>query len=107
MLHSGTSKSSGYNVRCIRIPEDAQTLKPVESVFVNKSKLSLQTGKTYQLKAAVNPADATHKEIFWSSDDHSVAIVDNTGKVIAVGTGTATVRATTGVKSGKCVVTVF
>ena len=42
---------------------------------------------TYQLKATVKPEDASNKNVIWSSDDPSVATVDENGLVTAVGEG--------------------
>ena len=50
---------------------------------------------TAQLRANVYPADATNKNVVWSSSDTSVAGVDENGVVSTCGAGTATVTATT------------
>jgi uncharacterized protein (TIGR02145 family) len=93
-------------VRCVRIPEDSPQLIPVTGIFVNKSSLTLTSGDTYTLKAAINPSNASHNEADWSTDDPSIAIVDETGTVTAVGPGSTVIRAIAGMKSGKCNVTV-
>ncbi len=61
---------------------------------------------TAQLSANVMPADATNKEVIWSSSDTSVAGVDANGVVSTCGAGTATVTATTvdGGFKAQCVV---
>lgn len=44
--------------------------------------------------------------VTWSSSDETVATVDENGKVVAVGEGSATITATLGSKSATCSVTV-
>lgn len=46
-------------------------------------------GATYQLSAKISPVDTKHNALSWSSDDTSVATVDQNGKVTAVGNGRA------------------
>lgn len=106
LLHGGSSRSSSYSVRCVRMPEDSPQLIPVTNVFVNKSSISLSTGDTYALRAAINPSNASHNEADWSTDNPSVATVDETGTVTAVGPGSTVIRAIAGMKSGKCNITV-
>lgn len=48
-------------------------------------------GATYQLSAKITPANTKHNALSWSSDDTSVATVDQNGKVTAVGNGYATI----------------
>ena len=93
-------------IRCIKAPEGTISATPVKQVFVNKASLQLRTGETYRLNAAVDPADATHNVVEWSSDNPEIAEVDQTGKVIAISAGTAVIRAAAGLKVGKCVITV-
>ena len=60
---------------------------PAEGVDLSKGKLSLQTGETAQLKAVFNPKDTTNTVCYWSSEDESVAKVDENGLVTAVAPG--------------------
>lgn len=81
----------------------------VTSVTVSPSTLSLNVGASANLSATVLPSNATNKSLTWSSSDTSVATVSQTGRVTAVGTGTATIRATAtdgSNKYGTCAVTV-
>ena len=74
-------------------------------VFLNKSKLTLQAGKTYQLKATL--PSKTASGLTWSSSNTSIAWVDDSGKVIAVGAGKAVITVKTYNKhSASCSITV-
>ena len=66
-------------------------------------------GATVQLTAEVRDQNAgvmAGATVTWSSGDTSVATVDASGLVTAVGNGTATITASTGSASGSAVVTV-
>lgn len=80
----------------------------VTGVSLDKTTLSVETGKTATLKATVTPGNATNKAVSWSSDTAGVATVDNAGKVTTVKAGTAkiTVKTTDGAKTATCTVTV-
>ena len=83
---------------------------PVTGVTLNESSITLNTGKatTGQLTATIAPSNATNKNVSWNSSNTSVATVDSTGKITAVGVGTATITVTTsdGNKTANCNVTV-
>ena len=81
----------------------------VSSIAMTPASKSMYAGDSDTLKAAVLPGDATNQEVIWSSSNASIATVSQTGKVIAVSAGTATVTATAKDGSGKkatCAVTV-
>ena len=82
------------------------SFKKVEKVVVTPAthKFS-KKGETVTLKATIEPADASYPEIKWSTNDPSVAVVDETtGVVTSTGGGKAIIKATA-VKddvSGQC-----
>lgn len=82
---------------------------PVSKVKLNKASLSLKTGQTFKLKAAISPKKATNKKVIYKSSNKAVASVTAKGVVKAGSAGTAKITATaadgTG-KSAKCAVTV-
>lgn len=87
------------------------TVKAVEvsSVDLNRSAVSVTIGKTYTLKADVSPSNATNKSLSWKTSNSKVATVSSSGKITAVGVGTATITATAKDGSGEkdtCKVTV-
>ncbi|MDR3236182.1 MAG: SUMF1/EgtB/PvdO family nonheme iron enzyme [Prevotellaceae bacterium] len=79
----------------------------VTGVSLDKTTLTLAAGARETLTATVAPADATNKAVAWTSSDNAVAAVA-AGVVTAVGTGSATITATTadGGKTAVCAVTI-
>ena len=77
------------------------------SVALNKTTLTLDIGKTSNLRATVYPSNASNKKCTWSSSNTSVATVDSNGKVTAKASGTATITVkTSNGKTANCKVTV-
>ena len=77
------------------------------SVALNKTTLTLDTGKTSNLKATVYPSNAANKKCTWRSSNTSVVTVDGNGKVTAKASGTATITVkTSNGKTATCKVTV-
>ena len=81
---------------------------PVTGVTLNKTSTILTIGANETLEATVLPANATNKEVTWSSNNTAVATVDNSGKVTAIGAGTANITVSTqdGAKTATCTVNV-
>lgn len=79
----------------------------VSSVQVTPETAEIEVGETLTLTATVLPEDATDKTITWSSDNTSVATVDEAGLVTGIAVGTATITATAGEKAAVCPVTVI
>ena len=98
-----TSKDSGVSATCV-----VRVTKDVVGVVLDCTFKWLAAGSSFQLTATVIPADATNKNVTWSSSDTNVATVDQTGKVTAVNGGTATITVTTEQNSytAECVVKV-
>ena len=70
-----------------------ESVVPVTSVKLNKNELELAKGDSEQLTATVEPENATNKNVIWSSDNPSIATVDENGKVTAVNAGETTIYA--------------
>ena len=86
-----------------------QTAVSVTSVTLDKVGLEITVGDPdVQLTATVAPDDATDKIVIWSSNNETVATVDQKGNVHAVASGTATITVKTvdGEKTATCKVTV-
>ena len=79
---------------------------PVTGITLDQTSLSLEKGNTATLHATVTPSYATNPTVTWFSSNETVAAVDRTGKVTAVGGGTAVITARAGSYSVSCTVTV-
>ena len=79
---------------------------PVEKITLDTYSATLEEGDYIWLNATVWPADATERNVDWSSSDTQVINVYTDGRVSAVGVGTATVTASAGGKTAECVITV-
>ena len=71
-------------------------------IKLNKTKISLQRGKTYTLKVK-----GTKKKVKWSSNKKTIATVTRKGKVTSQKQGTAVITAKIGKKKYKCKVKVW
>jgi uncharacterized protein YjdB len=67
----------------------------VTGVSLNKSSIKLEKGSSETLVATVTPSDAENKSVLWSSSNSSVASVDSSGNVTAVGRGSCNITVTT------------
>lgn len=83
-------------------------VQKVTGVTLNRSSISLYTGKAYTLTPTVLPATATDKRVTWTSSNSRIATVDANGKVTGVAKGVAEIVAMTvdGKFTAKCTVTV-
>jgi hypothetical protein len=69
---------------------------PVTGVGINPAgDTTLALNQSVQLTPVIIPADATNKTVSWSSSNTQVVTVDASGKITAVGTGSATITVTT------------
>lgn len=81
----GKGKKASCNIRVVQ---------PVTSISLNKTYVSIEGGDTINLIATANPTSADNREIVWSTSDGSIATVDQTGKVTAIGKGNCKITAT-------------
>lgn len=68
-------------------------VRPVESISVNPSSVTIMEGGTADVVATVTPSNATFTDLDWASSDPAIAKVDYNGTI-------------TGVSAGVCYVTV-
>ena len=66
----------------------------VTGISINKTSTTIVVGGTEQLSAIVSPTDASNKGVIWSSNNTSIASVNN-GLVTAKAEGSATITAKT------------
>ena len=68
---------------------------PVTGITLDQPEITIEVLKdAKQLKATVEPANATNKDVVFSSSNTNVAVVSNTGLVTAINNGTATITVT-------------
>ena len=76
------------------------------AIVLNQSEVSLLVGETYQLRVGYENYEGTPEGVIYTSDNGSVAAVDQNGRISAVGAGRAVITATKGSRTASCVVTV-
>ena len=75
--------------------------KATESIIISPSgDMTVEMGRTVILTATVTPDDAANKNVTWSSDNISIAIVNEAGVVTGISEGTTIIRATAADGSG-------
>ena len=70
------------------------TENPVTSVTLNRSTATLKATETVQLSGSVLPANASNKNLVWTTSDENIATVSESGIVTAVAVGEVTITAT-------------
>lgn len=83
--------------------------KPVESVTISPTDITMKIKEEQLLSVAITPGDAADKTVSWHSTNSDIAIVDDTGKVVAAAEGTAEIYCVShngNIESNHCRVTV-
>lgn len=98
-------KNDGVDLKSFAVSGDQKNI-PATGIKLNAVEVNLNLAGTFQLEAALEPANTT-ASVTWSSSDESVAKVDSYGVVTAVKGGTAviTAAAADGIKA-ECTVNV-
>ena len=92
----------------VTVTASASSAVPVSGVTLNTNTLEIEIDDSYTLGEIITPNNATDRGVTWTSDDDTVATVDNNGKVKAIKTGKAIITVTTvdGNFTATCEVTV-
>ena len=100
--------SGQSDVAIYKKQSSGSTSVAVTGVTLDQTSLDLTIGDKVTLTATISPDNATNKNISWSSDNPTVADVDEEGLVTAVTAGTATITVTSedGNKRATCTATV-
>ena len=100
---TATSSFGGKKAIC-----KIKVIRPVTSVKLSKSSITILKNKTFKLSAIVSPTNATIKSVKWKSLDPLIVSISSNGTVKGIKKGTVFVMATTveGGKTAKCKVTV-
>ena len=97
-----TGKQEGTVIVTVTSTEDATvtasctvTIKPIEltKITLNKKETTIGMGKTEKLEVIYEPKNATYKDITWSTNNNTIATVEN-GTITGIKAGTATITAT-------------
>ncbi|MDR2293463.1 MAG: Ig-like domain-containing protein [Prevotellaceae bacterium] len=79
----------------------------IDKITFDQNELKLTVGEKKTLTATILPEDATNKTLTWSSNDKSVADVNDSGVVTGTGAGTTTIFVTSANKvQASCIVIV-
>lgn len=98
--------SNGVTHTCSATGCTVTIVKPVTSIKLDKTSVTLKKGETAKLVATVEPGDATNKKVTYTSSNKKIAKVSADGTITAVGGGTATITAKAGDKKATCKVNV-
>lgn len=102
-----TAENGNTKTYTLDITRNATNAVPLTGISLDKTELTMFNGETKQLTVNYNPTNTTDsKDVKWTTSDKSVATVDENGKVVAIGKGTATITATVGKFTVTCKVTV-
>ena len=103
---TGTTIVSVKTYNGLRAVCNVTVKKAPDKVTLNKTSRKMGVGETFQLTAKL-PEGTASDSMVWTTSSKKVADVDATGKITAMGTGTATITVTTfNGKSATCKVTV-
>ena len=67
----------------------------VTGISLDQESTSIVVGGIILLTVTIEPAEATNTDVSWSTSDETIAVVSETGIVIGMAAGTATITATT------------
>ena len=84
-------------------------IKKADGISLDKNVLTLGVDETESLTVIFEPADVTDKHVTWSSNEPTIAMVNDDGEVTALVPGTATITVSTdgGKHTAICSVTVI
>lgn len=74
---------------------DVYVRQLANKITINKNKIMLYKGNSFNLLAKIKPENVTVKKVKWRTSNNKIATVDSNGKVTAKSKGTCTITATT------------
>lgn len=86
-----TTEEGGFKEKCTIVVKRISAT----GITLNHNEISLIVGQNQALVATITPPNAEDKTIIFSSSNQSVATVNSSGLVTAIGKGTAIITATT------------
>ncbi|MCI8634751.1 MAG: hypothetical protein HFJ05_04000 [Eubacterium sp.] len=97
-------ENDGVDLRSFAVSGDRKHI-PAESVRLNAHRINLQPQGSFVLTAVLTPENTT-SEVVWSTDNASVAAVDEHGTITAIKDGIAVITASIDGKTAQCTVVV-
>lgn len=94
-VSSGTATITVKSTNNVSNSIQIKVYSPVTDIYLDAKSATLQIGETFKINAIIYPEDASNKNIIFSSNNETVAKVDQTGNVQAIKQGTATISAKT------------
>lgn len=88
-VHTSDGKKTSIKVHVTEAPA---AIIPVSSITLDSSNVTLSVGDTLKVNASIMPANATYKDITWTSGNENVATVQN-GLITAKWGGVSTITA--------------
>lgn len=76
------------------VPKDRSGTVYLETITFSKDEVEIDEGDELNLSAILSPNNVTNKELVWTSDDNTVAIVSSAGRITGTGVGETHVRVT-------------
>jgi len=95
VLSKGVSNATNLALKETLCTGSTTIIIGVTSVEVSPSTASVKVGGSLNLTSEVFPANASNKNVMWSSSDTSIAGVDQNGKVVAFKKGDVLIKVTT------------
>lgn len=105
-----TAQGSTSSATCL-ITVRSSSSEPilVSSLSITPSTQSMKVGDSLSITPTIAPSDATNKSLQWTSSNTAVAVVNDSGEVVGLNVGTATISAFSidgSNKSATCTITV-
>ena len=97
------------DAQALVLSKDVTVKQYVTSIKLNATKKAIYNGKSFTLKATVNPKNAANKAVTYKTSNKKIATVTSKGVVKGIKPGKATITVTAkdgSKKSAKCTVTV-
>lgn len=88
VITAKAADGSAHSDSCV-----VRVVKPVSSINLSTSKVTIYVGDTFNIGASVNPADASVKKLNWTSSDPTIAQVYSDGDVEGLKAGRVVVYA--------------
>lgn len=85
---------NSINNLCIKVITkncDTRVIKSTTKIYCSINDVKLYAGESLSIDAKAYPEDADYSSIIWSSSNEKVAVVNENGKLTAIGKGTATI----------------